>query len=89
MPCTPMKFKLQDGTVAHAILCTRGARPSLPCVVCGRPHTKLCDGRPGAWPMVTASKGTCSAPLCDDHAEHREPDMDYCPRCALREGKLA
>lgn len=81
MPCTPMKFKMKDGTEVHAIVCTRGTRLGLPCVVCGKPHTKLCDGKPGAWPNIKASGGTCSAPLCDAHTHHVEPDRDYCPRC--------
>lgn len=81
MPCNFMQFKLPDGSVAHAIVCSRGSRSSFPCVVCGKPNTKLCDGKPGTWPNIKAKDGTCSAPLCDAHAYHVDPDSDYCPRC--------
>ncbi len=82
MPCTPFRQTMKDGTVVSGFVCTRGrAKFCLPCVVCGKLHTKLCDGKPGAWPNIKTSGGTCSAPLCDEHAHHVEPDRDYCPRC--------
>ncbi len=81
MPCERMNFRMKDGTEVQAFVCTRSPRRSLPCVVCGKPYTKLCDGKPGAWPNIKTSSGTCSAPLCDAHAHHVAPDRDYCPLC--------
>ena len=74
MPCTP--FRSSDGKVS-GFVCTRGRR-TLPCVVCGKPHTKLCDGPPST--NIKSSSGTCSAPLCDAHAFHVAPGKDYCPK---------
>ena len=78
MPCTPFSLKMNDGSIVHGIVCSRGRRKTLPCVVCGRPHTKLCDGPPSA--NIKSIDGTCSVPLCDAHAHHVDPDKDYCPK---------
>ena len=86
MPCNKMTFTLPDGTECYAIVCTRGRIRMLPCVVCGKPHTKRCDGEPGAWPNIKTQSGTCSAPLCDAHTHHVEPNRDYCPRCRPNTG---
>ena len=81
MPCYQFSQRMKDGQVVSGFMCTRGRRYlPLPCVVCGKPNTKLCDGPPGAWPNIRAQAGTCSAPLCDAHAFHVDPDQDYCPR---------
>ena len=66
-----------------AIACSRARYPRIPrCVVCNVPQTmatlKLCDG------PALRGKGTCSAWVCVEHAEHVEPDTDYCPRHASR-----
>ena len=81
MPCTPMTFKMKEGPEVHAIVCSRGKRHWFPCVVCGKPHTFLCDGKPGTWPNIKSQSGTCSAPLCKWHTHHVAPNLDYCPRC--------
>jgi hypothetical protein len=65
------------------IVCSRGEGRSYPnvrrCIVCNRPETmcsiKLCDADVG-------NDMTCDAVVCRDHAVHREPDTDYCPRHA-------
>jgi len=77
MPCHPFQQTMPDGHVVSGFICTRGRR-SLPCAVCGKPHTKLCDGPPV--PNIKSKDGTCSTPLCDKHAFHLAPDKDYCPK---------
>lgn len=82
MPCT--RFKSADGKVFGFVCSRGGTRSSLPCVVCGRPSTKLCDGPKGSYPGIITKEDTCSAPLCDAHAFHVEPGKDYCPKCRER-----
>ena len=62
------------------IVCSRGAgtRESS-CVVCHRYASsvkmKLCD-----YPLCREKEGqTCSRPVCVTHAQHIDPDTDYCP----------
>ena len=79
MPCTPFRMKTADGRVVSGFVCSRGAgRKALPCVVCGRPSTRLCDGPPSG--NIKSIDGTCSAPICGAHAHHVDPDKDYCPK---------
>lgn len=53
-----------------AIICSRGRQRS--CAYCRLPGIKLCDG-PGA------KKGkTCDTPMCEAHAFHSGPEVDYC-----------
>jgi hypothetical protein len=77
MPCRTIH--LPGG--AMAIVCGPRVRQPAPrrCVVCNVPDTlasmRLCDapregGKPGQ---------TCNAPVCLDHAQHIDPDIDYCP----------
>ncbi len=73
MPCTPFSLKVYDGSTIRGFICTRERR-ILPCVVCGAPHTRLCDG-----PNTMEKHCTCSAPLCSRHA-YRVGDKDYCPK---------
>ncbi len=71
MPCHTMN--LPGG--GSAIVCTpRGKQRR--CRWCMRWHTKLCDAPKG--------KGTCDAPMCDDHATPDGPDRDLCPTHAPR-----
>lgn len=73
MPCT--KIQLPGGGVA--IVCSRGKTKRPACSVCGRPDAALlCDGGPHA----------CDVPICKSCAVHRDPDHDYCPRCAASRG---
>ena len=74
MPCNVVR-----GDGFTAIVCTRG-RKSKPCVVCGRPHAKLCD-----YPLTGEKQGkTCDRALCAQHTAHVPPDTDYCPTHARR-----
>jgi hypothetical protein len=85
MPCNHFRYTMPNGETVIGFACTRGSirhdHRALPCVVCGKPHAVLCDGNPGAWPNIITRSGTCSAPLCREHAYHVAPDKDYCPRC--------
>lgn len=72
---------MEDGS--RMILCHSGPRGK-PCIVCGKPSTKLCD-----W-VIDADGHTCDAPLCDKHGFHPlangvpifGEDKDYCPEHA-------
>lgn len=75
---------MPDGSTV--IVCGSG-QPRRKCVVChryedqrlGRNPTrvlmKLCD-------YAVAPGKTCDVPVCSLHAQHVEPDTDYCPQHA-------
>ena len=48
------------------------------CIVCGKPSTKACDYPRKPKP----SRALCNARMCDDHAVHVGPDLDWCHSCA-------
>lgn len=64
----------------YAIVCSRGGGVK-PCVVCGGIATKQCD-YPTKPPPPRAR---CNAHICDGHACHVGPDLDWCEFCALRD----
>ncbi len=61
--------------IGNAIVCSRGQRRAPKCRFCSEPSTKLCDGR------AADGHGTCDKPICDKHAQHVGPNVDYCPAC--------
>jgi hypothetical protein len=76
MPCDVVEY-----TPGHvAFVCSRGRQPAARrCVVCKRPASQgplfLCD-----WPLHGTKAGqTCDRPVCQEHASHRDPDLEYCP----------
>lgn len=69
MPCDHVA--LPGG--GYAIVCRRDRRK--PCIVCGRPSSKLCD-----FPLTGGKAGkTCDRPLCVRCAVHVGTDSDFCP----------
>lgn len=73
MGCETLRFP--DGTTA--IVCGV-KRKRVPCSICNRPGDKLCDGERGR--TLGGKVITCDVPLCNQCAQHVEPDTDYCPK---------
>lgn len=65
--CT--KVSLEGG--GWAIVC--GKRRHVNCRWCTKPHTLLCD-----WKMPQHKDGTCSAPMCAEHAVEVAPEKHLC-----------
>lgn len=71
--CT--KVAMPGGGVA--LVRMSGKRPPA-CRWCGKQSTKLCDFVV-SHPSQVTHKRTCDAPMCDEHASHIGPNVDYCP----------
>lgn len=79
MPCETRK--LPGGQTA--IVCGPRRRPKK-CGWCAKPSTKLCDFLLPKGYVPGGGIPTCDKPMCDDHADHRGPNLDYCPAHAAK-----
>lgn len=73
MACTATRI----GDVT-AIVCTRGRSTRCKACPCGRPATRLCDGRV---PSLAGRTRRCDRPVCDAHATPVGVELDWCPEC--------
>ena len=62
----------KSGTVTK-ISCSRGPKR---CRWCGKLSTKLCD-------FLLTNGRTCYQAMCDDHAQNRGVQIDFCPNHSI------
>ena len=76
MHCEP--FRDEEGRVTGFVC---GPKPrAKPCAFCGRPSSRLCDGR---W-VVDGKKTSCDKPICETHRVALPGNRDYCVDCDKR-----